>query len=391
MEITDVEAITLHVPLDRPLYHAQGAFESRSTVIVRVHSDTGQTGIGEAAFFAGRSRSTATVIEEELAPRVVGRDPRYPERVWEDLFRATYWGGRGGAAVCGISGIDIALWDLFGKVTGEPVHRLLGGYADRVRAYASGGYATGPDDRDRLIAEMHDHVANGFRAVKIKVGRPIEDESTPPDRYGPPTPASLDRDVARVRAVREAVGPDVAVMIDANNGWDPTATIRLVERLADAELYFVEEPVPTEDRAGMRRIRQAVDVPIAGCETAYTRYAFRDLIADGCVDIVQPGVNWAGGITECRRIAALAAAHDRPVVPNSFHSGVDLAAAIHLTCGIPNGPYVEYDRTEANDLTTALLREPIAVDDGGCVAPRDRPGLGIALDESFLEEHRVAT
>ena len=166
MKIADVEAITLHVPLDTELHHAQGAFESRSTILVKIRTDDGTTGIGEAAFFAGPSQSTATVIEEELAPRILGRDPRYPERIWEDLFRQTYWGGRGGPTICAISGIDIALWDLYGKLLGEPVYRLLGGYADRVRAYASGGYYTEADDQARLLAEIRAHVDDGFRAVK---------------------------------------------------------------------------------------------------------------------------------------------------------------------------------------------------------------------------------
>lgn len=389
MQITDVEAITLHIPLDFELHHAQGAFDSRSTVLVKIHTDGDTTGIGEAAFFTGPSRSTATIIEEELTPRILGRDPRYPERIWEDLFRQTYWGGRGGPTICAMSGIDIALWDLYGKLVEEPVHRLLGGYADRVRAYASGGYYSDPDDRDRLVEEMRDHVADGFRAVKMKTGWDVEGPTEPPDRYGPPTPNSLDRDIERIRAVREAVGPDVALMIDSNNGWDPSTTIRVANRLDEVGLYFIEEPVTTEDREGMKHIRDSVDVPIAGCETAYTRYAFRDLLADGCLDVVQPGVNWAGGITECRRIAALAAAHDCPVVPNSFHSAVNLTAAIHLTCAIPNGPFVEYDRTRANMLTTDLIRDPITIDDEGYVAPRDAPGLGIELDDEFVEAHRV--
>lgn len=389
MEITDVEAITLHYPVDEPLYHGLGSFTSRSTVVVKLRTDDGLTGIGEAAFFAGTSGSTAAIIENELSDLVVGENPLSPERIWEKMYTNTYWYGRRGVVICAMSGIDIAVWDLMGKALDVPIHRLLGGFTDRIRPYASAGYYVDGGTPDSLATNMAEFVDDGFTAVKLKTGGAPGRTPEIPDRYAPPDRAPGRTDIERVAAVRDAVGDDVEIMIDSNNAWDVKTTLRMADALAEYDLYFIEEPIPTDDRRGLRRVATATRTPIAGCETAYTRYEFRDLIEEECVDVVQPGMNWAGGFTEITRIAALAAAHDLPVIPNSFHSGIDLAAAIHLTCGIPNGTFVEYDKTSANAFTTQLLETTFVPDADGFISAPDAPGLGVELNEEFIDRTAV--
>lgn len=387
MEITGVSAIPITVEPTERIYHAKGPFDERQLVIVKVETDAGPVGIGEAGYWGGPNTTTTTIVEDELAEQVVGEDPRYPERIWETLYMDSYFHGRRGAVIMGISGIDMAVWDAYGKIVGEPVHRLLGGFTDRVKAYASAGYYTDGDNVSRLRDEMDRHLADGFTAVKMKVGRST-DSTEIQNQYTAVGPASRQLDVQRVRAARDALGDEVALMIDPNNGWDRKTTIRMAERLADENLYFIEEPIPTDDKRGLQRVNERVTVPVAGCETAYTRYEYRELIENDCVDIVQPGVTWVGGLTEARRVAAIAAAHNKPVVPHSFNSILDLLGGVHLTCSIPNGEFVEYDRTVTNTLTTDLPEEPLPVDDEGYVHPPAAPGLGVELDTDYVETHR---
>jgi L-alanine-DL-glutamate epimerase-like enolase superfamily enzyme len=390
MQIVDVEAIPLSYPMDEKRYYAKGEI-SRDVVIVKIKTDTGLTGIGEAAYFGGPTVTTETVIEEELSEYLIGEDPRYIEKIWEDIYVGTSQHGRRGLTVTGMSGIDIALWDLAGKIHDVPTYQLLGPFKDKVKAYASAGYYTDrEDDTEKLAEDMARYVDDGFTGVKLKLGRDTHTETVAKwNQYKGVSKESLDEDEKRVKAVREAVGPKVDVMVDPNNNWDVKTTLRMAERLKDQDLYAIEEPIPADDTEGMEKINSKVNVPLSGCETAYTRYEFRELIERDCVDIVQPGINWVGGISEGLKIASMAASRNKLFMPHAFSSAIDLAAAIHVTCSIPNSEFVEYDQTDYNGLVTDMVEDPFELDEHGYVSPNDSPGLGITLDESFVDNHRT--
>lgn len=389
MKITEIEAIPIRYPLEETVYWAQGPITERRMVLVKVKTDENIEGIGEAAIFGGPNITTKTIIEKELSEYVVGENPMFPERIWEKMYMGTMQHGRRGLAICGMSGIDIAIWDLVGKIKETPLYQLLGGFKNKVKAYASAGFYTDSmNDIEILSKKMESFVCEkDFAAVKMKLGRDPESKDEVFNQYKAVSRISLELDFKRVKAVREAIGEKTDLLVDPNNAWNVKTTIRMVNRLKDQNLYFIEEPIPTDDKEGLKIINSRIDIPVAGCETAYTRHEFKELIENRCVDIVQPGVTWAGGITEARKIAIMASAHHMLCIPHSYNSAIDLAAAIHLTCSIPNSEYVEYDQTDGNALTMNLIKNPFDIDKEGFVKPSDKPGLGIELNEKFIEKY----
>jgi L-alanine-DL-glutamate epimerase-like enolase superfamily enzyme len=241
-----------------------------------------------------------------------------------------------------------------------------------------------------LAEEVGGYAARGFRWVKIKVGRnpdvmlnPLHD--MPASDYAV---ATLEEDIERVRAARAALGPGVKLAIDANNAWTPPVAIGFMRRVDDQEIAWLEEPVATEDLEGSAEVARALDVPVAGYETETGLAGFRDLIGRRAVDIVQPDVIWTGGITECRKVAAMAQAHGLPVVPHVFSSAVASVANMHFIASLPNGGLLECDQNP-NPLRTELFEEPITVDSDGTVGLPDRPGLGVTLNQETIARYGV--
>src|SRR5262245_39722513 len=308
MRITAVRASWLRasIPADRAHVSDFGRNDSFNTCLVEIETDGGQIGLGEAKAAVGNLGNYAalvTVIREELAPALIGRDPRDISAIWELLYngsRAHYAEregrtfptvGRRGITLSAISGIDIALWDLLGRSLGVPLWRLLGGrYRDRVPAYASGGWAP----VGGIGKQLAQYVERGHRAVKLRVG--LQDRS-------------VSDSAARVREVRDTLGPDVGVMVDAHGTWSVREAERFARKVEDCDLAWLEEPVSPDDVLGQAEVRRSTDIPIAAGESEQTRFAFRDMIAAGAVDVCQPDPAIAGGLTETQRICALAAAH----------------------------------------------------------------------------------
>lgn len=226
--------------------------------------------------------------------------------------------------------------------------------------------------------------------MKMKVGRNPEAMLNPlPDMVAPDfATASQEEDARRVHAVREAVGPDVKLMIDANNAWTPSTALLMMRELEQDHIHWLEEPVSTDDIAGSALVAHNLDVPVAGYETEVGIYGFRDLIAAGAIDIVQPDVIWSGGISECRRIAALAAAYRLPCIPHVFSSAVSLIANLHFIASLPNGSLLEFDRNP-NPLRGELFEEPIEIDGRGYVALPERPGLGVTLNQATIDRYQI--
>jgi L-alanine-DL-glutamate epimerase-like enolase superfamily enzyme len=332
-----------------------------------------------------------TMIHDELAPRILGEDPTRPEWLWQVMTGRSHQHGDGGVLPAAVSGLDTAIWDLMARKAGLPLYRLLGGYRDEVRAYASAGFYAEGKDAAGLADEARGYVEAGFRHVKIKVGRTTDTPVNPLVHMDAPDFATVTfaEDLRRVGAVRNAIGDDVHLMVDANNAWTKPTALEAGREFERLGVHWFEEPVATEDRENSAALAAALSVPVAGYETRTGLAGFRDLIADGAVDIVQPDVIWSGGITACRRIAALAMAAGLPCVPHVFSTAVSLAANLHFIASIPNSYLLEFDQN-SNALRTELLDHPIQPDERGIVALPEGPGLGVRLDEETLRRYAAA-
>ncbi|MBO0739650.1 MAG: mandelate racemase/muconate lactonizing enzyme family protein [Alphaproteobacteria bacterium] len=388
MKIVNIRTIPLSYRCEPPYGSAGGMQARRGGLLVEIETDGRVTGIGEAGLGGG---ATGPVIEKVLQPMLIGEDPLLIEGLWQKMFARTRQYGRRGIVMNAISGIDIALWDIAGKVANLPLYRLLGGCRDRVEAYASGGFYQEGKSIDGLAAEAESYRARGFRGVKMKIGR---NPSTQTHLRHLVEDAGLcvvdpEEDIARVAAVRRALGPRAKLMVDVNCAWSPAFAIEMGRALEPYKLYWIEEPVATDDIDGSAAVAGALATPIAGYETEIGLDGFRQLIARGAVDIVQPDIAWSGGFSECRRIAALAQAHHRMVAPHAFASAVTLAASLHFTASIPNGLVLEFDQNP-NGLRDELLQEPLAVESDGSMRLPERPGLGIELDRSAIERYGIA-
>jgi L-alanine-DL-glutamate epimerase-like enolase superfamily enzyme len=390
VRITDVSTIKLRYPMATPMADSIHYMPERTALLVQVATDDGTVGLGECAAYGGSLESVERVVLDDLAPSLLGEDPFRVERLWNRMARRSSQRGTSGLLLQAISGLDIALWDVIGQATRTPLYRLLGAYREKLDAYASAGFYADDKGPAELAEEVGGYAARGFRAVKIKVGRNPDVLLNPiPDMWAPDyATASLEEDVARVRAARQAIGPRVRLAIDANNAWTPSVAQQFMHQVEDQDIYWLEEPVATDDVAGSADLARSLAVPVAGYETATGLASFRQLISNRAVDIVQPDVIWSGGITVCRKIAAVAEAHNLPVVPHVFSSAVALIANMHFIASLANGGLLEFDQNP-NPLRSELFEEPVTVGSDGTVALPDRPGLGISLDRNVVARYRV--
>lgn len=386
MKISSIQTYIPRIALGRErFYSSQCEFPERNSLLVRIETDDGLVGWGEGGQY-GPPEPVAACIDHVFAPKILGQSPHDTSRIWETLYCLTRDFGQKGPYIEAISAIDIALWDLKGQNLGVPVFDLLGGaFRESVPGYATGCYYRGEDVRDieasldQLRQEAGSYVEAGFQLLKIKIGL-----------------VSIRDDRRRLKAIRDAVGPEIGILVDCNHAYNATTAIRMGRVLEEYGCLFLEEPVPPEDRDGYRQVRNALEIAIAGGEAEYTRWGFRDLIAGGCVDIAQPDVCVCGGFSEWQKIIAIASAFGVPVLPHVWGSGVALAAALHAIAALPlmphtanpipmqNEPVVEFDRNH-NPLRDDLLTETIAIGLDGRVPVPAGAGLGITVDESVLK------
>lgn len=380
MRITEVRAHVLRSPLAQPFAFSQGWVSSRGATLVEVQTDEGVTGWGEALCQGLQPPEiAAAAVSGALKPLVAGADPLQPEVLWHRMYHQTRDYGQKGAIIGAISGVDIALWDILGKVRREPVAKLLGGvFRTRVQAYATGFYRIkGQGEAARLAAEAETHVANGFRALKVKLGFGIED------------------DLAVMRSIKEVLGKGREVMIDVNHAYGVADAIRLGRSLEEMgwRLRWYEEPVVQEDLDGYAEVRRALATPIAGGENEYTLFGFRELLARRAVDIAQPDICIAGGFTGCRHITALAHAHGVQVNPHVWGSAVGQAASLQLIAATPvanhslfaKEPLLEFD-TSSHPFREHLTDCPLRQREGWVDIPQGA-GLGIEIDRKILEKY----
>jgi L-alanine-DL-glutamate epimerase-like enolase superfamily enzyme len=352
----------------------------RSLCLVRVETDDGLVGWGEAISGAPVvSLAVAFVVERRLAPIVVGRDPRDVGGAWSAMRDATYWDGNGGLVSFGISAVDMALWDIAGKAAGQPLHALLGGRRrERVPACASTIFAT--DDLDRVAREFAGFAAQGYRFVKGGWGHDVT--------LGFGTDAA--RDLAVARTVRDAVGPDIEMIVDvvALAGWDSSHAIRMARRLDEAcRLYWLEDPLPEQDLDGYRRLHAAVDVRICTGEKGWHAAHYRGLIASGAVDVIMVDPGRAEGVTGAWGIIGMAAAAGRPWNAHSWSSALNTAASLHLAVAAPETLIFEL-KPVPSPMQHELVRVPIE-QVAGWVSPPEGPGLGVEVDQAVVAGYRI--
>lgn len=358
MKVTEVRAIPLAIPLAPATPPSSWAAGLARQILVRVTTDEGLVGWGEC-FAYGATPAVCDVVDDALAPIVVGQDPSQIEQLVDRMHRTLMIWGRRGLAMMAVSGVELALWDLAGKARGVPVYQLLGGLCQsRARAYAS---LLRFDTPTRVAQAVSAAKVLGYTAVKLH-----------------------QTDVDSVAAARDAGGADMDIMLDTNCPWTVDEAIHIGRRLERYELRWLEEPVwPPEDYAGLARVRAALRIPIACGENEATVFAFRHIIDAGAADIVQPSMTKVGGISEMKKIATLAAAANVTFVPHSFYFGPGLAATLHVVASTPGVPYVELP---PGHLVASLTAEPIRSGGISLTVP-DRPGLGADPDPAVLARY----
>ncbi len=327
-------------------------FGTMSAGVVEIETDVGLTGLGFIG--GGKANAARTIIDDQFSQLLLGQDPADIERLWEQMYRASVMYGRRGVAIEAISGIDLALWDLLGKACGQPVYRLIGGQTkDRLPAYVTGN-----------LTERH--LAEGFRDVKIALPHgPVDGEK------------GLRQNEEMMRRTREFVGPEGDIMLDCYMALTVPYTIELVRRLQPYRICWIEEPLLPDDIDGLLRIKDAVDVTISGGEHEYTRFGFRELIERRALDLLQPDIYRAGGLTELRKIAAMASAYHLPVIPH----GVG-APTYHFVMATPNSPKAEFVDVFAQGGELMLEGEPVP--SNGFIELSAAPGFGYQLNRRAL-------
>jgi len=372
MRISDVKAFptSFPVPPGESVTLGIGRTVKRDAVVVKVTTDDGLVGWGESHH--GRAPgAVAHLANTTLRQLVLGMDAADVVGVWGRVYKMQLGShGMGAATAMAMSGIDMALWDIRGKATGWPLYRLLGGAARPIPAYA-GGVSLGWQEPVALVEEARALVAVGYKAVKLRIGD---------------APA---RDLARVSAVRKALGDDLVILVDANTGYTVEDARKAMPGLDANGVGWLEEPFPAHDTRSYALARTFGRVPLAAGENHYTRFEFVRLIEDGSITVLQPDLSKTGGITEALRVAALASAWKLPINPHTSMTGLNMAATIHFLAAIDNGGYFEGDVSKNNRFRDELVSRPYEVGPDGCVRPLEKPGLGLEVDEEFLARHPV--
>lgn len=371
MKIVDIKAVPISfpVPEHRSVRLGIGRSVKRDAVLVRVTTDEGVSGWGEAHH--GRCPGAiARLIDTTLRELVVGMDALDNVGVTARVLKMQFAShGMGAAAALALSGLDLALWDIRSQVTQWPLYRLLGGSSKPIKAYA-GGIALGWQPPDQLVDEARGLLELGYRALKLRVGD------------------SPRRDIERVEAVRKAAGDDIDILVDANTGYSLDDVRRVMPAFEAQGVGWLEEPFPAHDHDAYARAARLGRVPLAAGENHYTRYEFGPLLQAGHVTFIQPDLSKTGGVTEAMRIAGMAAALKLSVNPHTSATAINMATSIHYLCGVDNPGYFEADVTVLNPFRDELAdRLPYELDADGCVRPLDGAGIGLRIDEKFIAAH----
>ena len=376
MKIKSVKTHVLEAKLSQPFAYSRAWYSTRMAMLVEIETICGLVGWGECY---GPPWMTEAVVRA-VAPILIGEDPLRTDYLWQEVYARLRDHGQKGLLIEGLSGIDIALWDIKGKHFGVPAYILMGGpLRTEVQAYATGLYRRqNGDPFEYLAKEAADYVEAGFNAVKLKVG------------FG------VTEDAAITRTIRETIGPNVSLMVDANHAYDTVAAIKFGRMIEEYDIDWFEEPVPPEDLAGHLAVKSALSIPIAGGECEFTRMGFRDVLTSHAMDIIQPDICAAGGLSECKKIADMSLAFGVRYNPHVWGTGIGIAASLQLLAVLPTHtptslnpvhPILEFDQTE-HPIRQAILKEPISHSMGIVKIP-DGPGLGIEIDTDAITKFKV--
>jgi len=373
MRIKSIEPYVLLSKLDEPFYFSQWQYDTRKICLVKITLEDGTYGWGEGY-------GPADVIKEGInffKPFITGKPALEHETIWQEMYLRSLDYGRSGIFQAAISAIDVALWDLKGKILNQPVAVLLGGIKNPIiQPYATGLYFARVDNlTQKLIKEAIDYKNQGFKLIKMKVGHGIK------------------TDIKHIKAVREAIGDTIKLMIDANHAYSYKEALELALEIEQYNIGWFEEPVSPEDYDGYRRLREKTTIPIAGGECEYLKYGFKRLFDNDAVDIAQPDICATGGLTEAKRIATLAQTYHKDIVPHSWGTWIAISAAVHFVGNLDKNPgrmyseipTLELDRTE-NQLRDEVVKHSLEIDNGIIKVPTT-PGLGVEINEDALQKH----
>ncbi|WP_108462619.1 mandelate racemase/muconate lactonizing enzyme family protein [Devosia naphthalenivorans] len=362
MKIVEITTEEYRWPRKKPITNGLHTYTDVEFAIVRIKTDEGVEGIGLGS---GGAIWRSTI--ERMVPLLIGEDPVNTERLWNKMWVPKLIGRRG-LTTRAISSIDIGLWDLRAKLANMPLFKLLGGFRDAVPTYVAGGYYEEGKGLKELALEMEENVNMGARAIKMKVGA-----------------VPIAEDVERVRIVRDAIGPDVKLLVDANCAYRWYTAVQFARRIEQYDIFWFEEPVQPDDYDGHRKLAAATVIPIATGENEYTRYGFRDLIRHDAAAIFNADAKVLGGVTEFMKVAALAQANDLDIAP---HGSQDIH--VHLVAAISNGLILEFYGESFDPMWGRIYKETLRLNKDGTVSPPATPGIGVDLNYDALREYRVA-
>ncbi len=369
---------------------AMSVCRARQAIWVKVETDSGIFGIGEAFCFGSPLIIAKHIIEDQLAPTILGEDPTDIERLWQRMFWRNVPNGRTGLVMGCISGIDIALWDLLGKAAGLPISKLLGACLDRIPAYASGGFYAPGKDMDGLKREVERYLDMGYQDIKLKIGRSPELPGNAVNyTAGTEFAVSYEQDLERLSTARRLMGSRGALGADINAAWPVEIVLKTAEGFRQAGLDFLEEPILFEDIEGLKQLRAELkEIALMGYETIQGCRNFTAHMKENTMDIVQPDVGWGGGISEIRRIAQAAQGFSKPVSMHSFGSCVHFAASLQVAASLTHTAPIESEEND-NMLKNGILKTPFAHDEHMNYYVPQKPGLGIDIDWEMVDKLRV--
>ncbi|MBW1960116.1 MAG: mandelate racemase/muconate lactonizing enzyme family protein [Deltaproteobacteria bacterium] len=361
MKIKNIQTALYRIPLPTVLSDStHGEISHFELITVRISAGNGAEGVGYTYTVGSGGAAVCCLVERDIKTALLGLDPRRIEEIWETMWWKLHYVGRGGITVFAISAVDIALWDMKARCEAEPLWRFLGGHSDRVKAYAGG--IDLHFSIEQLKEQTKENLKKGFLAIKMKVGRD-----------------DLKEDIARVEAIRQFVGPDITLMVDANMRWSVDTAIRAARALEPYDIYWLEEPTIPDDVKGHARIAREGGLPIATGENLHTIYEFQSMMEQGYISFPEPDVSNIGGISGWMRVAKLAYANNLPVTSHGAH---DLH--VHLLAAVPNASYLEAHGFGIE----RFIAHPLEIKNGEAIAP-NRPGHGVEFLWDKMEEHRI--
>ena len=362
MKITDITTQEYRWPRKKPITNGLHTYSNVEFAVVLIETDEGITGVGLGS---GGDIWRGTI--KRLAPALIGEDPINVERLWHKMWVPKLIGRRG-LTTRAISSIDIGLWDIRGKTANMPLYKMLGGFRDGIPTYIAGGYYEEGKGLKELAEEMEANVRMGALAVKMKVGA-----------------TSIREDVERVKVVRDAIGPDIKLLVDANCAYRWYDAIKFARRIEPYDIFWFEEPVIPDDYDGHRKIGEATIIPIATGENEYTRFGFRDLIQHNAAAIFNTDAKVLGGVTEFMKVAALSQAAGVDIAP---HGSQEIH--VHLASAIPNGLILEFYHESFDPMWGHIYEETLRLNPDGTTSPPNRPGIGVKPNYQKLSQYRVA-